>query len=171
MSKLLSFATGLVLVFASAACSTTPVMPPPEPPKIVVSPAPNRTEVSESQTVKDKIYRQYQQWKGTRYQYGGLSKAGIDCSGFVYLTYREQLGIEIPRSTKYQCQVGKEIDRSELRPGDLVFFRISSKGRHVGIYLEDDKFLHASTKRGVIISSLDDTYWKDAYWHSRRVDF
>lgn len=119
--------------------------------------------------IKKKMYLQYQQWKGTKYSMGGLSKQGVDCSGLVYAIYREQLGIELPRSTKLQSQVGKKIDRSDLRPGDLVFFKTGFKARHVGIYIENDKFLHTSTKKGVTISKLNDYYWKDRYWYSRRV--
>ena len=100
---------------------------------------------------------------------GGLSKKGVDCSGLVYLTYRENLGIEIPRSTALQSKTGKEVKRSELRAGDLVFFKTSYKVRHVGIYIEDGKFFHASTSKGVMISNLNDYYWKDKYWHSRRM--
>lgn len=99
-----------------------------------------------------------------------MSKRGIDCSGLVYTTYRDQLGIELPRTTRYQSQIGKAVKRNALRTGDLVFFKTSRKVRHVGIYIEDNKFLHASTKHGVMISKLTDYYWRDKYWHARRVD-
>lgn len=121
--------------------------------------------------IKDKMYLQYQQWKGTPYRYGGLSKQGVDCSGFVHLTFAEQLGMKIPRSTRLLSQTGKEIGRDRLRAGDLVFFKTSVKVRHVGIYVGNGKFLHASTKRGVIISNLSDSYWKARYWHARRLIF
>lgn len=124
-----------------------------------------------STTIKTALYQQHQQWKGTRYQWGGLSKNGIDCSGIVYLTYLEKLSTPIPRTTLDQAQIGTKIEREELRAGDLVFFKTSKKVRHVGIYIEDNKFLHASTKKGVMVSTLDDYYWKDRYWHARRVMF
>ena len=128
-------------------------------------------DVSSSQEVTARMYQQYQQWKGTKYALGGLSKKGIDCSGFVYLTYREKMGIRLPRTTAYQSRVGHEIDRDELASGDLVFFKTGFKVRHVGIYIGDGKFLHASTSQGVTISRLDNVYWQDKYWHSRRIAF
>ncbi|WP_237057562.1 NlpC/P60 family protein [Microbulbifer sediminum] len=125
--------------------------------------------LSDTGAVRDKIYAQYREWKGTRYALGGMSKRGIDCSGLVYATYRDHLGIEIPRTTRHQSRIGRAIKRSDLRAGDLVFFKTGHKVRHVGIYIEDGKFFHASTSRGVTISRLSDYYWRDRYWHSRRV--
>jgi cell wall-associated NlpC family hydrolase len=167
MKKILSFATILFLTFEATGCSLLTVRH--EPKDIIISNE-KREDLDGSKTIKEKMYLQYQQWKDTKYARGGLSKKGIDCSGLVYVTYLEKLGIELPRSTKLQSQIGKEIKRSELRSGDLVFFKISVKVRHVGIYIENGKFLHASTKEGVTISSLSDYYWKNKYWHSRRVD-
>ncbi|WP_237066081.1 NlpC/P60 family protein [Microbulbifer guangxiensis] len=124
----------------------------------------------DGQQLKQKLYSQHREWKGIPYRLGGLSKRGIDCSGLVYTTYRDQLGIELPRTTEYQAQVGTAIRRTDLRPGDLVFFKTGHKVRHVGIYLEGGKFFHASTSRGVTISRLDGYYWRDRYWQARRVD-
>ncbi|MEN8257100.1 MAG: NlpC/P60 family protein [Thermodesulfobacteriota bacterium] len=168
MNKLLSFATILFVVLAITACAKATVKQAYKPQETHVSDA-RGADKADSRAIKDKMYLQYQQWKGTRHAMGGLSKRGVDCSGFVYLTYREKLGVELPRSTKLQSQIGKKIKRSELRPGDLVFFKTGFKGRHVGIYIENGKFLHVSTRKGVMISSLSDYYWKDRYWHSRRV--
>ncbi|MBE9532121.1 MAG: C40 family peptidase, partial [Proteobacteria bacterium] len=102
--------------------------------------------------VASSLYVQHSEWKGVRYRYGGLSKKGVDCSGFVYLTFKSDFDIVLPRTTKGQAKEGKSVKRSKLRPGDLVFFKTSRKVRHVGIYIEDDKFLHASTSKGVMIS-------------------
>lgn len=168
MPRLLACATIFLFTIAGTGCSLTPVRPAPEPRGSVAAPA-ERVDLADAKTVRDKLYLQYRQWKGTTYAYGGLSKNGIDCSGFVYLTYLERLGIELPRSTELLAQTGKVIKRSDLRAGDLVFFKTGFKGRHVGIYLEKGKFLHVSTKRGVIISGLGDDYWKDRYWQARRV--
>ena len=129
-----------------------------------------KVNLAASSSVKSKIYAQHSAWKGTKYKLGGLSKQGVDCSGMVYLTFKEKLGIELPRSTKLQSKVGREIKRKDLRAGDLVFFKTGVKVRHVGIYIEDGKFFHASTSKGVIISDLNGYYWKDKYWHSRRVE-
>lgn len=119
--------------------------------------------------LKQTLYAQYNQWKGVKYKAGGLSKAGVDCSGFVYLTYEERLGIKLPRSTDEQVSVGAEIQQNDLLAGDLVFFRTGRNVRHVGIYLEDGKFVHASTEKGVMLSNLADPYWTRTYWKSVRV--
>ena len=112
------------------------------------------------------LYAQYDEWRTVRYRIGGLSKSGVDCSGFVYLTFRDRFGIELPRSTDEQSTLGRQIDERELKTGDLVFFRTGRNVRHVGIFLEDRKFLHASTLKGVMISSLDDGYWAKEYWRA-----
>lgn len=112
------------------------------------------------------LYAQYQEWRSVRYRSGGLTKGGIDCSGFVYVTFRDRFGIALPRSSDEQVVLGRKIDETELRTGDLVFFRTGRNDRHVGIFLEDRKFLHASTLKGVMISSLDDVYWSKEYWRA-----
>ena len=129
-----------------------------------------RVDMRDAESVKKKLYVQYNQWKGTKYQIGGLSKDGIDCSGFVYVTYRSEFRIVLPRSTESQAEVGKSLGRSELRSGDLVFFKTGIALRHVGIYLERGKLLHASTGQGVMISDFNDDYWKSAYWMARRIE-
>lgn len=116
----------------------------------------------------DVFYDHYKEWRGTRYRLGGMSKSGIDCSGFVYVTFLDRLGIELPRSTHYQVQRGKDIARNQLQTGDLVFFR-NGKTNHVGIYLENGKFMHSSTKSGVRISSLSNSYWQRTYWKAKRL--
>lgn len=119
--------------------------------------------------IKSKIMDQYADWKGVRYRLGGDTKRGIDCSGFVQRTFREQFGMDLPRSTYEQEDMGKKIQRTKLRPGDLVLFRAGSTGRHVGIYLGNDKFVHASTSSGVTISNMNETYWDKRYREARRV--
>ncbi|MBV4365477.1 bifunctional murein DD-endopeptidase/murein LD-carboxypeptidase [Erwinia sp. BNK-24-b] len=119
--------------------------------------------------IKSRLMDQYSDWKGVRYRLGGTSKRGIDCSAFVQTTFREQFGLDLPRSTYEQEDTGKSIQRNKLRPGDLVLFRAGSTGRHVGIYLGNDNFVHASTSSGVMISSLNDVYWKNRYREARRV--
>lgn len=119
--------------------------------------------------VKQVLYAQFEQWKAVKYKAGGMSRDGVDCSGFVYLTFNSRLGIELPRSTDQQVGVGQTIQQRDLIPGDLVFFKTGQATRHVGIYLEDGKFVHVSTDKGVMISRLSDTYWAKAYWKSVRV--
>ncbi|RLM27253.1 bifunctional murein DD-endopeptidase/murein LD-carboxypeptidase [Brenneria alni] len=119
--------------------------------------------------VKSKLLNQYASWKGVRYRLGGDSKRGIDCSAFVQRTFREQFGMDLPRSTSEQQAIGQRIQPAKLRPGDLVLFRAGSTGRHVGIYVGNRQFVHASTSSGVMISNMDEDYWKKRYREARRV--
>jgi probable lipoprotein NlpC len=99
---------------------------------------------------------------------GGTSRRGVDCSGFVQQVYRVVFHQAIPRTTALQVRSGRPVGRSRLVTGDLVFFKPPDKVRHVGIYLGDGQFAHASTSRGVIISSLSEPYWRHCYWTARR---
>ncbi|PKH24358.1 bifunctional murein DD-endopeptidase/murein LD-carboxypeptidase [Enterobacterales bacterium CwR94] len=119
--------------------------------------------------IKSRLMDQYADWKGVRYRLGGTTKRGIDCSAFVQNTFREQFGLELPRSTSEQQDSGRSISRNKLRAGDLVMFRAGSTGRHIGIYIGNDNFVHASTSSGVMISNLNDNYWKNRYRDARRV--
>ncbi len=110
----------------------------------------------------------YSEWEGVEYKLGGDSKSGIDCSGFTQKAFKEKFNLAMPRTTTMQSQVGKEIDKKELKSGDLVFFRIGDIN-HVGIYLEKGMFIHASTKTGVTISELDNSYFSKSYWKAQRV--
>jgi cell wall-associated NlpC family hydrolase len=105
-------------------------------------------------------------WWGTRYCLGGSTDNCIDCSAFVQVIYRDVYGIALPRTSSEQYGVSELIDREELKEGDLVFFH--TRGRrnaitHVGVYLQNNKFVHASTSNGVSISDLDETYWKPRF--------
>jgi lipoprotein Spr len=119
--------------------------------------------------VKSRLMDQYASWKGVRYRLGGSTKKGIDCSAFVQRTFRDQFGVELPRSTSEQQDMGKSVSRSKLRTGDLVLFRAGSTGRHVGIYIGNNQFVHASTSSGVMISNMDEPYWNKRYNEARRV--
>ncbi len=126
--------------------------------------------LSNEEAVKESLYAQLNEWRSVRYDYGGLSKQGVDCSGFVYLTYLSQFGIELPRTTAQLSHVGRSIPQRNLRAGDLVFFRTGRKARHVGILVEGRRFIHASKSNGVMLSSLDDWYWSKKYWKAQRVE-
>jgi lipoprotein Spr len=110
----------------------------------------------------------YNEWKGVKYRFGGNSKKGIDCSAFTQRIYKEKFDIKIPRSTWTQVKVGKEIKRSKLELGDLVFFKTGKRDRHVGVYMGNGDFMHASIK-GVKYSKLDKPFYKRTYWTSRRI--
>jgi len=116
-----------------------------------------------------KLKRHYEKWRGTPYVDGGMSPTGIDCSGYTVLAFRDIFGLELPRTALEQAGEGREIPRQGLRSGDLVFFNTGRGKKHVGIYLDDEMFIHASLSRGVTLSSLDDSYWQERYWQSRRM--
>jgi cell wall-associated NlpC family hydrolase len=115
------------------------------------------------------LNQQYNRWKGTPYEIGGLNKNGIDCSGFVQVTFREAFGIQLPRSTEDLSETGRTIAKHELSAGDLVFFKTGFGKQHVGIYMGDEQFIHASTSNGVMKSSLNNPYWIQHYWKSIRL--
>lgn len=115
------------------------------------------------------LHDHYRQWQGTPYRYGGRDESGIDCSSFVRQTFGALAAVELPRTTAAQARLGEHIDRDELSPGDLVFFKTGHKYRHVGIYIGGGRFMHASTSEGVTLSRLDNVYWQRHYWQSRRV--
>ena len=118
--------------------------------------------------VRQALLEQHQRWAGTPYRIGGTTERGIDCSALVRNVFRDTFDVELPRSTYDQVHEGRPIDRQELQAGDLVFFRPPGRYNHVGIYVGNGYFLHASTSKGVIISSLDNSYWQRYYWQSRR---
>lgn len=96
---------------------------------------------------------------------------GVDCSGFVVRTFRDKFALQLPRETREQAEIGTRIDKRDLLPGDLVFFKTGSgeSGLHVGIYDTDNQFIHASTSQGVTRSSLDNVYWNKKFWQARRI--
>ena len=116
----------------------------------------------------DKIVATAKQYLGVPYVWGGTSPAGFDCSGLVQYVFASH-GIQLPRTTKEQWTVGRSISRSDLKVGDLVFFAntYTSGISHIGIYVGDNQFLHASSSQGVIISSLSNTYWASHYYGCR----
>lgn len=127
---------------------------------------------SESDSTKTALSKHFKEWESVRYKFGGLSKQGVDCSGFVYLTFLHQFGVKLPRNTTLQVKLGETIAPDQLKTGDLVFFKtgFSRHRKHVGIYLDHGKFIHASSSQGVTTSSLDSKYWSMAYWTAKRLD-
>jgi len=122
-----------------------------------------------SAQIRKKLLDQFNAWKGTGYRSGGMSRRGIDCSGFVYITFRDRLGVRLPRTTAHLARAGKRISRAAMAPGDLVLFKTGWYGRHVGIYVGDFRFIHVSKSEGVTVSSLHNGYWARRFWMARRV--
>ncbi|HHC80846.1 MAG TPA: hypothetical protein ENK46_13250 [Flavobacteriia bacterium] len=126
-------------------------------------------KAASASSVKLKLEKQYQQYKGTPYKYGGTDRRGFDCSGFTQLVYRNAFRIELPRTTEAMAKTGKKVSKHTLRPGDLVFFRPSRKYRHVGIFMGNGIFMHSSTSNGIIKSKLSNPYWKKKYKFAKRI--
>ncbi|WP_163004000.1 C40 family peptidase [Pseudomonas viridiflava] len=111
---------------------------------------------------------------GTRYQFGGTStRSGFDCSGFIGFLFREEAGMNLPRSTREMINVDAPlVSRNNLKPGDLLFFSTRGRGRvsHAAIYAGNDQFIHSSSRRsgGVRIDSLDDAYWSKTFIEAKR---
>jgi len=116
-----------------------------------------------------RILDEYKQWQGTHHKMGGSGRRGVDCSWFVKEIYRDVFNIDLPRTTKAQVKLGKPISFKELQPGDLVFFKPPTYARHVGIYLSQSEFVHASKTKGVTISKIDAHYWRECFWTARRI--
>ena len=123
-------------------------------------------------TDNHKLYVNAAEWIGTPYRAGGDSRHGTDCSGLVSKRYKKTYRMRLSRSTDGQLKESNKIARRNLREGDLVFFTSRSsrkKVAHVGIYLKDGKFIHASTSQGVIVSSLKEKYYTQHWLCGGRV--
>ncbi|REC42705.1 C40 family peptidase [Chryseobacterium pennipullorum] len=121
------------------------------------------------------ILKDAEKYLGTPYKFGGNTSSGFDCSGFTVKVFQEN-DFNLPRRSSDQADAGKNIDIKDVKPGDLLFFATAGGSRvsHVGIVHDigvdgEVKFIHASTSKGVIISSLNEKYWNKAYLHAQRV--
>lgn len=117
----------------------------------------------------DKLYPYHNKWHQTPYKLGGFGSNGIDCSAFVQRAYKDNFNLTIPRTTRALSTYGKKVSRSSIKTGDIIFFKTGYNTRHVGVYLQHGDFMHASSSQGVIISNINDPYWKKRYWMTRRV--
>ena len=110
------------------------------------------------------------EWWGTRYCMGGSTKNCIDCSAFVQVIMSGAYNVNVPRTAQEQYNSGSKIGMEDLQEGDLVFFRTSGRGiSHVGVYMLNNKFVHASTSGGVMFNDLNDNYWREKFRGATRV--
>lgn len=123
----------------------------------------------------DRIIQQAQAFSGTRYKFGGTTSRGMDCSGLIYVAFQKEQ-IVLPRVSWDMATRGKPVKESKVKKGDLVFFRTNKSSRrinHVGLVTAvkggQIYFIHATTSKGVLTSSLDERYWRNAFIQARRV--
>jgi probable lipoprotein NlpC len=162
------FLMGIVFFICLNGCAnkTTVIYTPHEN---CSNPMPQLPELDKNEEVTEALRGYFINWEGTRYKFGGLSHNGVDCSGFTLLTYKELFGKNLPRTVREQAEEGTKISKASLQAGDLVFFKIGLNQKHVGIYLENNLFIHASGSKGVTISNLDNIYWKGRYLQAQRI--
>ena len=131
-------------------------------------------ELKKSNTI-DQILNEASTYIGTPYRFGGMTRSGIDCSAFVLSVYGSATGINLPRISSAQAQEGERVEKEQLEKGDLLFFQTrGSRISHVGIVQEitpegEIKFIHASTSKGVTISSLNEKYWGLRFRFAKRI--
>jgi cell wall-associated NlpC family hydrolase len=126
-------------------------------------------DIEVEQIMNLNLFKVLDEWMGTRYRLGGATKDGIDCSALMQILFTSLYGISIPRTAREQYDFSRKISRTELKEGDLVFFNTIGGVSHVGMYLQNNKFIHASTS-GVTISDLYDEYWMKKFIGVGRVD-
>jgi lipoprotein Spr len=116
------------------------------------------------------LYKTIDDWYGTRYRYGGTSSRGIDCSAFMQVLSGYVYGWSLPRTAREQYMAMRGIPRDQLREGDFVFFNTTGGISHVGMYLQNNKFIHSATSQGVSIGDLNSDYWSRRFIGARRIN-
>ncbi len=130
--------------------------------------APSAAALGSNKVTAPQIIATAKKYMGVPYLWGGTTPAGFDCSGFVQYVFKQH-GIQLPRVSRDQYKVGTYVSKANLKPGDLVFFGSGGTVSHLGIYMGDGQFIHASSSRGVTVSALGSSYWAPRYMGARRV--
>lgn len=145
----------LILLITSISCATKKHLPQKE-----------KTTTQNIKSLKSEI----EKWMNVPYKFGGNDKQGVDCSGFVNAIYLSFYKIKLPRTTKEIFKNSTPIKKENLQEGDLVFFKINgNEVSHVGIYLKDNQFVHASSTKGVVVSKLNNQYYENHFIRGGRL--
>tara|TARA_R110000868_G_scaffold259361_3_gene517203 strand:- start:33278 stop:33772 length:495 start_codon:yes stop_codon:yes gene_type:complete len=123
----------------------------------------------DEKTIKSSLDLAYKDWKGVPYILGGTGYAGVDCSSFMQIVFADYFETNLPRNTREQMKVGSSVKKNKIKMGDIVFFKTGRNTFHVGVMVNNEQFLHASTSSGVMISGLQERYWSNAYLTTRRI--
>jgi len=134
-----------------------------------------KTYATSSNSPVDRVVNQAEAFAGTKYKWGGTTRSGMDCSGLIYVAFQKE-NIALPRVSRDMATQGKPVKKSAIRKGDLVFFKTNKNKNtinHVGLVTQVKAgaiyFIHSTTSKGVLTSSLEEKYWKSAYSQARRV--
>lgn len=127
-------------------------------------------KVDESKIDNIKLYSFIDEWYGVPYKYGGQNKKGIDCSNFSCTLYKQVYDKPLTGTSSSIYDQCKSVSKNNLEEGDFVFFKIDGDNiSHIGVYLQNNKFVHATTKKGVMIDDLDEPYYKKYYYKGGRI--
>ena len=125
------------------------------------------------QADSSRLLRVVDTYLGVPYRWGGTTRQGMDCSALTRAVFREAYGLELPRTSGEMSRLGRRVEpENSLKPGDLVFFRLSESGpgiSHVGVYVGEGRFAHASASRGGVVDELTTPYFKSRYAGARRI--
>lgn len=137
--------------------------------EIIKEKTPKPTKEKTTQVANNSSFEEFiKPWIGTRYKFGGSSRSGTDCSGYVMQIYKTKLNIALPHNAASMFKMGSAVKAADLKEGDLVFFGNVWGINHVGIYLSKNRFTHASSSQGVTITPMEMDYWNSRYKGARR---